>query len=158
MPSLAEMASLVSTKLEHYQATTGDLPLLAKLNQQLIEDEGHRNPMTLTELETRMRNWLESGVYEAWLFKRDGIVVAYALLRPEREYVYLRQFFVSREARRMGNGRLTIQQLRNQILPAHKHLRLEVLVTNHRARAFWTAVGFTEYAVTMEMNSVKRET
>ena len=56
--------------MEHYQATTADLPLLAKLNKQLIEDEGHRNPMTVAELETRMRNWLESGIYEAWLFKQ----------------------------------------------------------------------------------------
>ena len=143
--------------MEHYQATTADLPLLAKLNKQLIEDEGHRNPMTVAELETRMRNWLESGIYEAWLFKRDEAVVAYALLRPEREYVYLRQFFVRREARRMGNGRLAIKQLRNHILPAHKRLRLEVLATNHSARTFWTAVGFTEYAVTMEMDGVKHE-
>ena len=29
--------------MEHYQATTADLPFLAQLNKQLIEDEGHRN-------------------------------------------------------------------------------------------------------------------
>mgnify|MGYP003378435282 CR=1 FL=1 len=39
-------------------ATTADAPLLAYLNHALIQDEGHRNPMTLTELEERMAEWL----------------------------------------------------------------------------------------------------
>lgn len=142
--------------MEHYQATTADLPLLAKLNQQLIQDEGHRNPMTLAELERRMQRWLEAGLYEAWLFREADEVVAYALVCHEPDYVYLRQFFVCREARGVGNGRLAINRLRQQILPPHKRLRLEVLVTNQQARDFWTAVGFAEYAVTMEMDSVMR--
>lgn len=42
------------------QAITEDVPLLARMNQQLIEDEASRNPMSLSELENRMSNWLES--------------------------------------------------------------------------------------------------
>ena len=44
-----------------------------------------RNPMTLPELEARMRGWL-AGEYMCALFERAGRVVAYALYRcgPDR--------------------------------------------------------------------------
>ncbi len=48
------------------QANLADSHILTKLNQQLIRDEGHRNRMTLTELEARMQEWLV-GEYEAHL-------------------------------------------------------------------------------------------
>src|SRR5262245_41538269 len=41
-------------------ATLEDCPRLADLNHQLIQDEGHRNPMTVPELEQRMRDWISS--------------------------------------------------------------------------------------------------
>ena len=59
-------------------ATPDDCPLLAKLNHQLIQDEGHRNKMTAPELEQRMRGWL-SGEYRAVVFEDAGEVVAYGL-------------------------------------------------------------------------------
>ena len=37
--------------MEYRFATAADAPVLAVMNQQLIRDEGHRNPMTLPELE-----------------------------------------------------------------------------------------------------------
>jgi hypothetical protein len=37
------------------RAAVDDVPLLAAMNSRLIRDEGHRNPMTLPELEERMR-------------------------------------------------------------------------------------------------------
>ena len=73
-----------------------DVPLLASWNQQLIEDEGHRNTMSLAELEERMGSWLRSGEYKAALFSRGAFVVAYALFREEEDSVHLRQFFVAR--------------------------------------------------------------
>ena len=48
-------------------ATIEDCPLLAELNYQLIRDEGHRNEMTVPELEQRMRGWLADG-YRALIF------------------------------------------------------------------------------------------
>jgi hypothetical protein len=39
-------------------ASSTDARLLADLNRQLIEDEGHGNTMTTGELEQRMRGWL----------------------------------------------------------------------------------------------------
>src|SRR5215469_15450697 len=93
-----------------------DCALLAELNHQLIRDEGHRNPMTVPELEQRMRIWLETE-YTAILFENDGEVAAYALYREEPEEIYLRQLFVARHLRRRGHGRSAFEILRTQIWP-----------------------------------------
>ena len=136
----------------HYRkATQTDVPILAELNHQLIRDEGHRNPMTLAQLEQRMRHWLETE-YEAILFEQDAHILAYALYKIENDYIYLRQFFVSRDQRRQGLGRQALKLLLSEIWPAHLPVRLEVLVGNETARRFWQAVGFSDYALTMEID------
>ena len=57
--------------LEYRVATAADLPILTRMNQQLIEDERHRNSMNLAELESRMRSMLEDD-YTATLFEWDS--------------------------------------------------------------------------------------
>ncbi len=57
------------------RATLNDCNRLAELNHQLIRDEGHRNPMTVPELEQRLRGWL-AGEYAALIFEDDGEVVS----------------------------------------------------------------------------------
>jgi hypothetical protein len=52
-------------------ATLADCHALAELNHQLIRDEGHRNPMTVPEVDQRMRSWL-AGEYRAVLFEAEG--------------------------------------------------------------------------------------
>ena len=54
--------------LSHRSARTADAAMLGQMNQQLIEDEGHRNRMSVPELERRMRAMLE-GDYTATLFE-----------------------------------------------------------------------------------------
>jgi hypothetical protein len=88
--------------MEYRWATIADAPLLAAMNGHLIQDEGHRNRMTVAELEARMAGWLR-GEYQAVLFEEAGQPVGYALYRRDPEYVYLRQFFVRREFRRCGS-------------------------------------------------------
>lgn len=39
-------------------ANQSDLPSLTQMNKKLIEDEGSRNPMSMNELQERMRNWI----------------------------------------------------------------------------------------------------
>ena len=82
--------------MEWRPANDGDLDLLAEWNEQLIVDEGHRNPMTAPELYQRMANWL-AGEYEATIFSKDGAPVAYGLYRENEAEIYLRQFFVRRD-------------------------------------------------------------
>jgi len=56
----------------------------------------HRNPMTLAQLEERMRGWLTSGEYRAVLFEDNHEVVAYVLFPETDAEIYLRQFSWSR--------------------------------------------------------------
>jgi len=126
--------------------------LLAELNGQLIRDEGHRNPMTLAELEARMRGWL-TGEYEAVLFLQQGQAAGYALFRREPEHVYLRQFFVRPEFRRQGIGRAALGWLREHAWADASRVRLDVLIGNAAGIAFWRAVGFRDYCLTMELEA-----
>jgi GNAT superfamily N-acetyltransferase len=131
-------------------ATSADCALLAELNHQLIRDEGHRNRMTVAQLEQRMSGWLASE-YKAVIFEEDGEVVAYGLYREQTEEIYLRQLFVARNHRRRGVGRNAFEILRAKIWPRNKRLTVEVLVSNSGGVAFWRAVGYRDYALTLEI-------
>ena len=113
-------------------ATVDDCSLLAELNHQLIRDEGHRNPMTVAQLEQRMRDWL-AGEYRAVLFEDYGEVVAYALFRELPDEIYLRQLFVVRNRRRRGIGRRAVEILRSEVWPRTRRLTVDVLVANQDA-------------------------
>jgi len=130
-------------------ASSADIELLARLNLQLIRDEGHRNPMTLARLKVRMDNWLQ-GEYQAVLFERSGETVGYALFRDDAEYIYLRQFFVTAQHRRKGLGRQAIEWLSTHYWQDAPRVRVEVLVGTEEAIAFWRAVGFVDYCLTLE--------
>ncbi|MBW2142374.1 MAG: GNAT family N-acetyltransferase, partial [Deltaproteobacteria bacterium] len=95
------------------QAKIEDSRTLAELNHQLIRDEGHWNPMTVPELENRMRDWL-ADVYRAIIFQGDEDILAYALYREDDTLIYLRQFFVIRNRRRQGIGRRAMDILRHE--------------------------------------------
>jgi GNAT superfamily N-acetyltransferase len=131
-------------------ALIDDCLLLARWNHQLIQDEDHRNPMTVPELEQRMQGWL-IGEYVALLFFDGQTPVAYALYRESEKEIYLRQFFVARNRRREGIGRQAVRTLIDQVWPRNKRLVVEVLWHNKPAIAFWKAVGFDEYCLTLEI-------
>ena len=131
-------------------ATREDAPEIARLNKQLIDDEASDNPMTVAELTQRMSGFLQSE-YTAALFHDGDSTVAYALYRDDEAGIYLRQFYVVRERRREGIGRQAFALLRSSVLVPGTHITLEVLVKNQRARAFWEAVGFVEYALTYKL-------
>lgn len=134
----------------HYRfATVDDAPVLAALNQALIRDEGHRNPMSLAELATRMAEWL-AGEYQAVVFEDAAQPIGYALFRREPEHVYLRQFLIASEHRRRGRGRAAIDWLRQHAWGPQRRVRLDVLVGNASGIAFWRAVGFSDYCLTLE--------
>jgi GNAT superfamily N-acetyltransferase len=136
--------------MDYRFATPADAPVLAEMNAQLIRDEGHRNRMTLPELEGRMAEWLQAE-YRGVLFEEAGNAIGYALFRRDPDSVYLRQFFVRREARRRGVGRSALTWLRGQAWDAGTRVRVEVLVGNIDGIAYWRAVGFADYCLTLEM-------
>ena len=136
--------------MNHRFATARDCAMLAELNHQLIRDEGHRNRMTVPELEERLRGWLESE-YRGVIFENESGLVGYALFRPEPAEIYLRQLFILPHWRRQGYGRKAIGILREKIWPRDQRLTVDVLVANTAAVQFWRAVGYRDYALTLEI-------
>lgn len=126
-----------------------DAAVLARMNEQLIQDEGHRNPMSASQLEDRMRTWIE-GDYQAVLFQDADGVAGYALFKHEPEWIYLRQFFVQRHRRRRGVGRKAIEWLMREAWKSVPRVRLDVLVGSATAMGFWRSLGFIDYCVTLE--------
>lgn len=139
----------MDSNLHFRRATLADVPLLAGLNRQLQDDERHRNIMDVADIEPRMRTWL-AGDYEADLFERDGAAVGYAIYQRKEDFIYLKQFFVCRDARRQGIGRTAIDWLCANRWQAFPRVFLDALVQNDAGLAFWRAVGFTDYCITME--------
>jgi len=137
--------------MEYRKAQQDDVPLLAELNQQLIKDEGHKNLMSLAQLEKRMLSWIK-GEYIAMLFTEDHKILAYALYRDTPEEVHLRQFFVLGKFRRRGLGRHCVKLLRTEIWPSDKRITVDVLCNNEAGLFFWRAVGFNDYCLTLEIN------
>jgi predicted acetyltransferase len=135
-------------------ASFDDAQVLGELNHQLIQDEGHRNQMTVPELASRMHHWLESD-YQASIFEDDSGIIAYALYREEKDLLYLRQFFVQRHRRRAGLGRQCLKILFSQVWPKDKRITVNVLCRNQPGIAFWRAVGFTDYSLTQEFEARK---
>jgi GNAT superfamily N-acetyltransferase len=135
--------------MRYRRADAADVAVLAALNQGLLRDEGNRRRMTQAELEARMAGWL-AGEYEAVLFEDDHGAAGYALFRREPEAVFLRQFFVEPDRRRRGVGRAAFRWLLAEPWADALRVRLEVLSGNRAAIAVWRAVGFSDYAVTME--------
>ena len=140
------------TELEYRFATQKDAALLAGMNKQLIRDEGHRNKMTLSQLQERMSGWLQ-GEYTAVIFSEGAEAAGYALYRNDPEWVYLRQLFVKAGMRRKGIGRQAISWLKNNAWKNDKTIRVEVLLGNPDGISFWKATGFEDYCITMEMNN-----
>jgi GNAT superfamily N-acetyltransferase len=131
-------------------ATLDDVPVLARLNRELIAAEGHRNPMTLTELEERMRCWL-AGQYGAALFEHEGVVVAYALYRADGPGIHVRHLYVARDVRRHGIGTHVLRYLARHVWPPDARVTLDVLVGNTGAQAFYGRLGFYPYTLTLEI-------
>ena len=138
--------------MEFRFASADDAFALGRLNADLIRDERHRNPMTMVELEDRMRDWLE-GAYEATVCESDGALVGYALYRCESDHVYLRQLFVREEDRRRGIATALLQWLWSNAWTNVERARVEVLLDNSAGLTFWRTAGFRDYCITLEMSS-----
>jgi len=134
------------------QAGLVDLEVLARLNGGLQRDEGGLRRLDDVTLRQRMADWLSSGEYQAVLAERDGHSLGYALFRLEEATIFLRHLYVAPEARRQGLGRALYRHLRDHLWPADWPVRLEVLATNKRGQAFWGALGFETFSLTLQQS------
>jgi predicted acetyltransferase len=136
--------------MDYHIVNESDLDILAEWNYQLIQDEGHRNQMTASQLRDRMRQWL-SGDYTAVIFRKDGESVVYALYRESEDEIYLRQLFVKRQNRNQGIGREAVRILKEEIWTKSKRLTVDVLSHNKPGIAFRHSVGYKDYCLTLEI-------
>ena len=141
--------------MEIVKCTLSDAGRLAMLNRQLIEDEGSDNPMTLEELETRMRGFLDAD-YDAFFFTEESEVIGYALVSTKASPLYLRQFFISRDHRRDHRGteafRLLMRELETDAID------VEVLSWNEPGARFWESLGFVERSRYLRLSSRRQDT
>jgi GNAT superfamily N-acetyltransferase len=124
-------------------ASADDCELLGAWNKQLIDDEGHDNPMSVRELADRMRGWL-AGEYHAVIFEQNAVPVAYALFRDAPEWIHLRQFFVVRDRRRRGIGASALALLQEDVFSPGRRIFVEAMERNRAGLSFWRNVGFVD--------------
>ncbi len=126
--------------MEIVRAELTDAEILASLNQHLIEDEAHPNPMNIDQLVQRMKEWLKTG-YICYMVKHNGCIVAYCLYRDDGGYYYMRQLYVDRSHRRRGIATQLLDWLYENVW-TDKKVRLDVLAQNRDAVAFYKTYGF----------------
>ena len=140
--------------LAYRVATTEDVSMLARMNQELTEDEGHSNRFQPESWFAERMGGFLAAEYTAIIFELSNEPVAYALYRPHADRddsLYLRQLYVTRDKRRQGIGRAAMRLLREEIWPPDKRITVEALSGNANARAFYSAVGFSEYCIEYEL-------
>lgn len=123
------------------KCTIDDCGYLAELNKELIHAESSDNPMTIRELEQRMKDFLQT-VYEAFFFIERDRVVGYALIKMDCEPLYLRQFLIIQEYRQRYYGKQAFQMLLSCLKT--DSVDIEVLSNNYQGVKFWEKMGFVE--------------
>ena len=132
------------------KCSLSDVEELTQLNKQLIEDEKSDNAMNLEQLQKRMQEFLKSE-YDAYLFMEEDCAIGYALVRRTAKPLYLRQFFIARNFRRQGKGRVALKLLLDKLKT--DKIDIEVLSWNKAAIKFWESCGFTERSRYMRLEN-----
>jgi GNAT superfamily N-acetyltransferase len=141
--------------LAYRPAAVDDCELLGAWNKQLIDDEGHDNPMNVRELAERMRGWL-AGEYRAMIFEQNGVPVAYALFRDAPEWIHLRHFFVVRDRRRRGIGARALALLQEDVFSRGRRVLVEAMERNRGGIAFWRNAGFVDRYVGLVLQPARQ--
>jgi ribosomal protein S18 acetylase RimI-like enzyme len=135
------------------RAESGEAELVAELNLQLDQDEPHPYPLSLPALVERMRRWIDGGEYEVLLLRRGGRATGYLVWRLEDRGAYLRHFFICRDQRRQGWGRAAMRLLRRDVIPKDRPIQIEAAIGNKAGIAFWRAIGFQDFGLSMELKA-----
>lgn len=135
------------------KAKSSDVDLLAQLNRQLDEDEPHTYPLPLPALTERMTRWIGEGEYDVLLFRDADQLIGYAVWRADEHGSYLRHFFICRDQRRQGWGRVAMQLLCRDVFPKDRPVNIDATIGNKAGIAFWHAIGFQELSIGMELKA-----
>jgi len=137
-------------EVEYRRATVSDVPLLARMHRQSVEDECSEPYPSLSECGAEIGRCI-SGKGEAIIFQIGGADVGYTLFQREPEGIFLRHFFVCREHRRKGIGRTAMLWLIAKAWQTPARIRLAVHVENAAGHAFWRAIGFSDWLIDMKL-------
>jgi DNA-binding GntR family transcriptional regulator len=134
-----------------------DFGLLARMNRELADDEGHRNPMTVPQLEERFKRFVGQDGWTLDLFILDEEIIGYATHRyepdpaePTGQRIHLRQFYIVRHQRRGGAGHVAFNELARARFKPGERVYLDVIENNPGGKVFWLRTGFTPYGTIME--------
>ena len=128
---------------------SNDVAELTRMNRMLIEDEQADNNMSLPQLEHRMKAFL-TGDYKAFFFDAIDKRVGYALVNMSAAPLYLRQFFICREYRRLGYGKKSFNALLDALQVSE--IDIDVYAWNRAGIAFWENLGFSVRCYNMRLN------
>jgi 8-oxo-dGTP pyrophosphatase MutT (NUDIX family)/RimJ/RimL family protein N-acetyltransferase len=132
-----------------------DIPSLARMSMELTRDEESANPSSIAELEVRLTRLLHEG-FVAVIFDNASDSVGFALYRTTPQYVYLREFFITRGHRGNGYGTEAFQRLLAEQWGNTASVQVDVLLQNKVARSFWDSLGFEPRFVRLELETAKK--
>ncbi len=124
-------------------AALDDCPALALMNRQLIDEGQQTNTMTVSELESRLRDWFQNGTYTGYSFKLNDEIIGYALV--DLSEMWVRHFFISREHRRKGYGKEAVGLLFEQL--GVDKIGLSCMTDNVPGQAFWRSFNHEIFSV-----------
>ena len=128
-------------------AALDDCPALAVMNRELIDEGQQSNTMTVSELDSRMRDWFQKGVYTGYLIRLNDETIGYALV--DLSDMWMRHFFICRNYRRQGYGRAAISLLFEQL--ETEKIGLSCLTNNAQGLAFWRSFDHDAYSIKFDI-------
>jgi len=145
--------------MDFKEFTESDISLVANWNMQLHEDEAS-TPITRDAITDRYRRWLCGDQFKGVIFLVKQEPIAYVIYEHravlpdsrDQESVYIRQFFVAREARRKGFGTKAFDLFMEAIVPSGVSVRLNVKASNPSGQRFWESLGFESENIEYELS------
>jgi ribosomal protein S18 acetylase RimI-like enzyme len=124
------------------EALHSEMPLILKMNYDLMEDEACDRQHHWDQLEIRMGEFFDQDRYGILLFKEGSDILGYAIVHVTDEPAYLRHFYISRDYRRRGWGTKCF----HAVLDFYQipEIDLDVYYWNERGQKFWESLGFTD--------------
>jgi ribosomal protein S18 acetylase RimI-like enzyme len=104
--------------------------------------------MDVAQLAERMTGWLQAE-YQGYLVIINENIAAYCLYRDDDKYYYLRHLYVDRGFRRQGIATQLLDWMYARVW-TDKRVRLDVLIHNKTAIAFYQKYGFEIRVLSME--------
>ena len=135
--------------MQVHKCNIHDLHQLTQFNKRLIEDEQSDNTMNEAELYQRMQTFITTE-YDAYFFIEKESIIGYALVKNTSSPLYLRQFYIDRQFRRMHYGEKAFHELLAYLRIST--IDIEVLTWNERAIRFWEKLNFKERSKYMRYN------